>query len=175
MRGAWSRMVPARVGGAVVAAALAAALLAPRPAMAVGNSCVPNHCRDGGDTGIGAVCHVSGATYTCSCDPGYAFTGVTCANFNACTSTATGACQTSQRGNSCVDEAPPSPAYHCTCGATGYSGTNTTQCQAVNPCARNPCLNGGDPGAVCRASGATYTCSCDAGYSFIGGTCLKPR
>ncbi|MDH5676363.1 MAG: putative Ig domain-containing protein [Myxococcales bacterium] len=56
-----------------------------------------------------------------------------------------------------------SSSFTCTCGS-GYSGTNTYECQDVDEClggAENAC----GTGAIgCTNTAGSYTCSCDSGY-----------
>lgn len=55
------------------------------------------------------------------------------------------------------------------CGAcpAGYTGTGSTGCVRINPCASNPCQHGG----VCSASGSTFTCDCSGTTDFTGDRC----
>jgi hypothetical protein len=89
-----------------------------------------------------------------------------CVNFNACTAAAIADCTTFP-GNACVDEAPPSVNYHCTCAnpamTTGIGGDGKPACVDINDCATNHCRDGGDTGAVCTDPGGLtlgYTCAC---------------
>jgi MYXO-CTERM domain-containing protein len=139
-----------------------------------------DECATGNPCGNGVCTNVgSGGGYTCACATGYVSSGgmqPTCANLDACDSAAIAAC-TTQPGNACVDDAPPSTGYHCTCGNPAYAaGTVAGQpaCVDNNECMPNHCQDGGDSTATCadHAAPATgYDCTCDAGWSSDGTTC----
>ena len=116
----------------------------------------------------GAGMPALGITFTCK--PGFQDTGASC---SACTNSAQAACVSSQAGNFCVDDGPPS-TYSCSCNNPAYIGTGTAMCTDRNECIPNHCTDNGDTGAVCsdHAAPATgYDCTCDAGFVFNGVAC----
>ncbi len=118
--------------------------------------------------GIGSCTPVAGG-WTCACNAGYGSTGgahPSCVNFNACTAAAIADCTTFP-SNSCVDEAPPSVNYHCSCGnaafTTGTGSDGKPACVHIDYCTPNHCRDGGDTGSTCTNStgiNTGYTCAC---------------
>jgi hypothetical protein len=133
------------------------------------STCHPgnNPCAANGDTT--STCSVLGTGgWSCACTAGYAASaGIvpTCNNINACTAAANTACVTT-RGNTCVDEAPPSLTYHCTCPNAAYVlSANTRACNDKNECVPNNCITNGDTGALCVdhvAPATGYSCTCSS-------------
>ena len=112
---------------------------------------------------------------TASCRAGFTEVAGGC---SACTATANAACATAQAGNLCNDVAGPSPSYVCVCNNPAYSAMGTGMCADKNECATNHCRDAGDQTASCTdavAPATGYTCSCGAGFSFNGVTCVGAR
>lgn len=137
-----------------------------------GTSCVsacPPTSPNPDPCGAGTCSSVSGG-WTCACNTGYVSSGgnhPSCVNYNACIPTATSDCNTSFAGNTCVDQAPPSLTYACTCGngafVNGSGMDGNPACVAKNFCATNHCTDGGDSGATCSnlmLGTAGYACTC---------------
>jgi hypothetical protein len=150
-----------------------------------GTSCVGNcppstpasdPCRTGGDAG-GACSSTGAGTWSCSCTTanGYVTNGATrsnCVNFNACNAAAKTACADTSAGNSCVDEAPNSITYHCSCGHAAYViAADMKSCVNKNECVTNHCIDGGDAGGTCLdrpAPSTGYDCSCTNSFWTLG-------
>ena len=119
------------------------------------NPCSSSPCKNGG------TCYpISSTNYACSC--GLSYFGSNCQSYNPC-STMTcynnGYCTISSSG-----------AAMCVC-LTGFTGNNcqnvvtasstTSTAAPANPCASNPCKNGGS----CYISSSTsYVCYCSTNY-----------
>ena len=150
-----------------------------------GTTCVLA-CGNGSDPcGAGGTCIAGASNWTCDCMAGWVTSGgglPTCVQLDACTPAAMADCAVSSSGNSCIDEAPPSPDYHCGCGNPAYvagtGGDAKPACVDLNACATNHCIDGGDSAAICTdhaAPAVGYDCTCDADYVSIGGvtpTCV---
>lgn len=159
-----------------------------------GTTCVSSCSGGSNPCGAGGTCSINGSGgWNCACTQGYVSTGgttPTCQNLDACTTAAKNACvetcpltggtctQNMPSGNKCVDEAPTSTTYHCSCTNAAYTGTNTASCTDLNACATDHCRDGGDTGASEKCHDAVapnigYTCDCDSGFSFNGTTCVS--
>lgn len=139
-----------------------------------GTSCVsacpgtPDPC------GTGGSCTAVSGGWTCACTTGYVTSGgvhPACVNFNACGAAAIADCHQSPSfvGNTCVDQAPPSVTYSCTCGDTAFvNGTASDGgpgCVAKNYCSPNHCGDGGDATATCSnlmLGTPGYSCTCSS-------------
>jgi hypothetical protein len=129
-----------------------------------------NPCNQNGETT--STCTVVGSGgWTCGCTAGFVSTGgmlPTCVNYNACTANANADCSITIPLNACVDEAPPSITYHCTCGNPAYvPGPGLADggpgCNHIDYCSPNHCRAGGDTGSTCTNSmgvNTGYTCTC---------------
>ncbi|MEZ4336852.1 MAG: EGF domain-containing protein [Sandaracinaceae bacterium] len=156
-------------------------------------NCVDNVCCNTACSGTCQACSPAaggqGVAGTCSalvagslecCGVGYRWNGSTCvledpclAGVDQCVSIAT-----------CTDTVGSDPSYTCTCPHAGYTGDGRspgTGCANIDECASHPCApfgSGGSDGMGCteRSLGAWsapgYTCSCQAGYSSDGTTCV---
>jgi MYXO-CTERM domain-containing protein len=156
--------------------------------LASGGTCL-GACGAGPDPcggGVIGTCSTSGlpaGEWSCSCGSGYTTTGGIhpfCVDFNACDTTALSRCVTTcpstagsctvgnASGNTCVDEAPPSNTYHCSCGNSAYVvGTvgGNSACVNHNECSPNNCKANGDTGAVCTdhpAPATGFDCKCSS-------------
>lgn len=120
--------------------------------------------------GNGGYCAITGAgTWSCTCPVGYVSTTDAtpgCVQLDACDAAAQTRC-TSEPGNGCVDEAPPSIDYTCDCANPAYVlGTiaGKAACVNKNECApTDHCVTEGDTGATCvddPPPGTSYTCGC---------------
>jgi hypothetical protein len=137
----------------------------------VGDTCVDiNECMlntDGCDTNPDACINDIGA-FHCMCPAGYSGTGVgnTCVNIDQCTMNLDDCAATPA---TCVDDSG-SPGYHCTCPATGYTGTGTvaSPCVDVNECSSGS-LNNCNANATCtNVPAGSFTCTCNTGWAPTG-------
>jgi hypothetical protein len=111
-----------------------------------GDPCFPGvTCTDVAAPGTGFTCG--------SCPAGYAGDGITCTDYDACQSN-------SCVHGDCVDDAPPSTSYTCSCD-TGWTGTYCNQ--DINGCIGNQCQHGSTCVDV-AAPGEGYTCTCLSGW-----------
>jgi hypothetical protein len=139
-----------------------------------GTTCVSQCSGSSNPCGAGGACTASGTGgWTCACTAGFVSTGgtqPTCANLNACNSAAVANC-TALAGNSCVDEAPPSVNYHCTCSnaatVVGVGANGKPACVNKDECVPNECRANGDSGALCAdhpAPAIGYDCTCSNSF-----------
>jgi hypothetical protein len=106
------------------------------------------------------ACAATGGAYACTCNTGYAGTGVTCSDVNECTAGAPcGA------NSTCTNTAG---SYTCAC-VTGFTSpdgracTDIDECAAATACGRNLSATN-----TCGNTPGGYTCSCAAGFSASG-------
>jgi hypothetical protein len=112
-------------------------------------------CTDVAAPGTGFVCD--------ACPAGYDGDGQTCTDLDGCQSH-------DCVNGTCVDDAPPSTGYTCSC-TSGWEGALCDQ--DIDGCAGDPCA----AGVACTdvpAPGTGYTCSnCPPGYEGDGETCTE--
>ncbi|HEX7476759.1 MAG TPA: hypothetical protein VF331_03060 [Polyangiales bacterium] len=139
------------------------------------NSCTTTDvCSGGSCAGSGNACgaHSSACTASvpnvCTCASGYMDNGAgSCVpNVNEC---ASNPCDVNA---TCVDPSSATGDVQCTCN-TGFSGDGKksgTGCTDINECAGNPC--GAGYGTCAQGVPGTYVCTCNSGYTQVGGTCV---
>ncbi|HEY7374896.1 MAG TPA: DNRLRE domain-containing protein [Polyangia bacterium] len=119
-----------------------------------GTACVGT-CSGGANPCGSGTCTAAGAgAWTCTCPIGFVSSGgsqPTCIDLDACDAAANAACATTALGNACVDEAPPSLAYHCVCGNPAYMAGVSGGKPA---CVPGSIPDGGSDDAAPDASGA---------------------
>jgi MYXO-CTERM domain-containing protein len=154
--------------------------------LASGGTCLgacgsgPDPC-GGGTVGTCSTTGLPAGEWSCNCGSGYITTGGVhpfCQLFDACDASAFADCVTTcpstggtctvgnSSGNTCVDEAPPSNTYHCSCTNPAYvlgTVSGKSACVNKNECAPNNCIANGDTNALCTdhpAPATGYTCKC---------------
>eukprot|EP01050_Picozoa_sp_SAG11_P031110 SAG11_NODE_9509_length_905_cov_7.398263_1_plen_179_part_01 len=69
----------------------------------------------------------------------------------------------------CHDSPSPGIEFSCDDCPDGYNGDGVT-CSDIDDCAANPCT---DVGSCTDEGPNDYSCECDFGYTFTGGTCAE--
>lgn len=126
-----------------------------------GNPCATNN----GGCDTNAACEGTSGKAVCTCKPGWAGDGKTCADVDECASNnggcgANATCTNTQGSRTCA----------CSTGfADGGTPDSGAGCTDINECAA---ANGGcDMNATCANTSGARTCTCQAGYSGNGQAC----
>jgi len=101
-------------------------------------------------------------SYTCQCSPGYYFKDDACVEYNPCECIQS-TCADSDgavRGE-CINEAPPSDSFHCSCQECYEEVEGSGKCTNIDYCADNLFCNAqGDEAAKCLDKECDYSCQC---------------